>query len=148
MSEFTRGQTRPLAALVRNAVHAEAVATGRRKPVVVKRLLTNLRTPELSADERVQYQAELAERADFMEAGGMPAAAALDAARDLLGCPEFWAYCQEINAGPLPSLRVPPDSRGIYSEVERAQIRAWNAANLVRLRAEWAAERRRSERAA
>jgi hypothetical protein len=119
----------PWRALVRHADMTAAVETSPRPPVPPFRRPRNpaLAPDRLTADERAQYQLELDERAAFMEADGMPAAAALDAARAALGCVEFLAYCQlsETERASVPVVSQQRARADIAPDDLRAEVRSW-----------------------
>jgi hypothetical protein len=134
----TRRGTRkidPLAALVRNAL-----AVDRPRSNVRRFGSRGLKLPTIPPEIHAEYQTAFNERVRHYTATGKTEVEAQALALDDLGHEQFFAHLKE--QPPLPVSATPvvlsPDLR---SEVERARVRAENAAKLKRLRAQWAAER-------
>jgi hypothetical protein len=106
-----------------------------------------LKLPTIPPEVRVEYQIAFAARVRHYTTAGKVEAEARALALDDLGCEQFFAHLREQPVLPVSATPavLPLDLR---SDVERARIRAENAAKLKRLRVQWVAEKTRKGEAA
>ena len=94
----------------------------------------------LPTEVRAVYQTAVETRVRHYTDEGKTETEARVLALDDLGCEQFYAHVQS-SPTPLPQANSEPVPHP-FSEVERARIRAANAAKVQRLRTQWRTERK------